>query len=288
MKKRRRTNNKIFKRNIGLRFWPVSFAGLALGYDAKRIYGMANEIEKIWGGHLKKLGYDIQPSKILGPQTLNIGKLTEQRKQYEDDILPVLAKLINPEVVVTPDLKKQIIDVILLPRFGPWGRAFNNLIADPNLGNPSKPFFGPTAVVTVNEAVEDKTNKIVTRSSQYLYANGVSDVVKDEGTIIDICHEIGHIFGLPHTNNDKKNRDLFNNKNINYKFDGKKDVRVQCAPITGLYNYLMYTSLYVPLMKKVVNNKEVTAEQLNEVKKKKMELKNQKKVPIRVKILIAF
>ncbi|MCK6694854.1 MAG: hypothetical protein L6Q97_22475 [Thermoanaerobaculia bacterium] len=151
-------------------------------------------VQEIW----KTAGIEIEFSGI---NEIDLGEIPIEKKgNLKQWVAEAAAKFLNPAILESKG--KRRIDVIFTPEFGPWGQAYTKLVP-PKEGSYA-PFNGPVAIITT-----DKVQGGTSRKDQYAPSEGSMEALRAQedyvhlGIINDTAHEIGHLFGLQHMDEDR-------------------------------------------------------------------------------------
>lgn len=160
-------------------------------FEAKTVM---EAVQEIWG----KAGVKINFVEII---PIDLGEVPEEKKgNLKNWVAETAAIILNPQIEKSKGSRR--IDVVFTPQFGPWGQAYTKLV--PLKGGSYAPFSGPVAIITT-----DKVQGGTSRKDQYERPEGGMEGVEAQaqyvhlGIINDTAHEIGHLFGLQHMDEDR-------------------------------------------------------------------------------------
>lgn len=201
------------------------------------------ETVRIW----RALGVTLEPEKARREVTITAAG-DRPGPELDRAVAEELAAALNP--VIGKD-REGWLDVVLLPRFGNWGRSYSplNLLTPRTRGAVGKqdvpakpgayaPFIGPVAIVSSRWSVPALSGGVsLDRAvlAQPADEQPVAVPLVVAAVANDIAHEIGHLFGLWHTS--ELTREL------------EKTFAVPIPTATMNAYHLMYETLYSRPMK---------------------------------------
>ncbi|WNV88128.1 hypothetical protein [Umezawaea sp. Da 62-37] len=174
--------------SVELRVWAVEQAGVGVAVDVAAVVGQA---VRIWATAGVELRWDGR---------VRDARVSSAKGDFKDVVLGELAEQVNPEITANGF---GWVDVVLLPRlWNRWGVALS-LLTGASAGNDGSfaPFTGPVVLVATEASVgagdrpEFRADACAPLPDR---AYPTPPVVLGAGN--DLAHELGHVFGLWHTN----------------------------------------------------------------------------------------
>jgi hypothetical protein len=199
--------------------------------------GVVNEVARIWHRHGIQLSWSGKPGAVRDPVIV-----TGSADQIRDSVYGALAAPVNGAI---DEGTERHIDLALVPAFHRWGQAYTPLV--PVSGDSPAtfaPFHGPVAIVATVRTI-DGVGEVLERTGSmrpHQTTGGDPDSFVRAAVANDAAHEIGHLFGLFHTTDNRRG-----------DTDGERGMRT-LKPATRAIFYLIHENLYNGVAKLVDSN----------------------------------
>lgn len=197
----RQVIQRVGKKTVTARVWLVRLGETAPELELEEVQ---EAVKAIWEeavtlefGETRRIALE-EPEANLRPH------------EFKEWVAEGVAREVNAAIVASEG--ERTIDVVFVPKFGAWGQAYTRLVSTrPGEQEGSfAPFEGPVAIVTTAKTADIRGKLPLERRKQLKPADEAqpADEIRNNfvhlGIVNDAAHEIGHLFGLKHTTEERE------------------------------------------------------------------------------------